>query len=333
MRSRIKALVVLITLGLLLANMVLAQPLELTITTDELIYNATDIIIVDGNLTYGGLPVSDGIVALEVDDPKSEALLVRSLLTGSADPNQTWPVEILEFYPCDSSGNPKYDFNPGGTTNFKIRIRNNAGNPNNVLVILSLVYSNKAPFAVFVMFNSTLSGGQTMTVTKAPAITLPDDALAGNTTVYANVYNQLPKYNGLAYCPERPSWFLIGANGQGETSTAEDGHFTLEISLDGLLVWLGNYTIYANVMYSWEFQFITTGFEVILVADLNGDGRVDMRDVAIVARAFGSEPGDPLWNPIADVTGPIHMVPDGRVDMRDVAFVARAFGVETRTDS
>ena len=98
-------------------------------------------------------------------------------------------------------------------------------------------------------------------------------------------------------------------------------------------MWLGNYTIYSNVMYSWEFQFIITEFEVILVADLTGDGKVDMRDVAIVARAFGSEPGDPLWNPVADVTGTIHMVPDGRVDMRDVAFVARAFGVETRTDS
>jgi len=28
-------------------------------------------------------------------------------------------------------------------------------------------------------------------------------------------------------------------------------------------------------------------------ADVNGDGKVDGKDIAIVARAFGSVPGDP----------------------------------------
>jgi hypothetical protein len=55
-------------------------------------------------------------------------------------------------------------------------------------------------------------------------------------------------------------------------------------------------------------------------ADLNGDGVVDIRDIAIVSKAFGSEPGDPNWNPIADVNE------DGKVDMRDVALVARYYG-------
>jgi PKD repeat protein len=54
--------------------------------------------------------------------------------------------------------------------------------------------------------------------------------------------------------------------------------------------------------------------------DLTKDGKIDMRDVAIVARAFGSTPGSPNWNPIADING------DGKVDMKDVAPVARNFG-------
>jgi hypothetical protein len=63
------------------------------------------------------------------------------------------------------------------------------------------------------------------------------------------------------------------------------------------------------------------------IFDLSGDGsgHVDMRDVAIVARAFGSTPGSPNWNPLADITGP-NGVPDGKVDMRDVALVAKHFG-------
>ena len=54
--------------------------------------------------------------------------------------------------------------------------------------------------------------------------------------------------------------------------------------------------------------------------DLNGDNKIDMKDVAIAARAFGSTPGSPNWNPVADING------DGKVDMKDIAPVARNFG-------
>jgi hypothetical protein len=60
--------------------------------------------------------------------------------------------------------------------------------------------------------------------------------------------------------------------------------------------------------------------------DVYYDHKIDMRDVAIFARAFGSYPGHPRWNPEADVTGTVYLVPDGKVDMRDVALVARHFG-------
>lgn len=56
-------------------------------------------------------------------------------------------------------------------------------------------------------------------------------------------------------------------------------------------------------------------------------GKIDMKDVAVVARAFGTQQGDPNWNPMADITGP-NGEPDGKVDMRDVSLVARHFGEE-----
>jgi len=50
------------------------------------------------------------------------------------------------------------------------------------------------------------------------------------------------------------------------------------------------------------------------------DGRVDMRDVSMVARLFGVYYPDPRYNPDCDING------DGRIDMKDVAAVARHFG-------
>lgn len=61
------------------------------------------------------------------------------------------------------------------------------------------------------------------------------------------------------------------------------------------------------------------------VADMNNDYKVDIKDVSVPAKAFGTVPGDSRWNPIADVTGPTG-VPDSRVDIRDIAFVAHNFG-------
>jgi PKD repeat protein len=64
------------------------------------------------------------------------------------------------------------------------------------------------------------------------------------------------------------------------------------------------------------------------IADFNYDGKVDMRDVARVARAFGSDPTiyPERWDPVCDVNN------DNKIDMRDVAVSARNFGWTTPYD-
>jgi hypothetical protein len=61
-----------------------------------------------------------------------------------------------------------------------------------------------------------------------------------------------------------------------------------------------------------------------LTGDVNGDGKVLIDDLLLVVGAFGSNLGDPLWNPFADVNG------DGRVRIDDALTVAMNFG-KTRT--
>ena len=71
---------------------------------------------------------------------------------------------------------------------------------------------------------------------------------------------------------------------------------------------------------------------VAMIGDLTGptvgvpDGKIDIRDVALVGKAFGSEIGQLLYNPNCDVTGPIVGLEDGKIDIRDIALVARNFG-------
>jgi len=67
-------------------------------------------------------------------------------------------------------------------------------------------------------------------------------------------------------------------------------------------------------------------FDVVILAspnllgDVDFNGRVEIRDFSVIALAYGSSPGSPAWNPNADVNG------DGRVDIIDLALAAKDFG-------
>jgi hypothetical protein len=58
----------------------------------------------------------------------------------------------------------------------------------------------------------------------------------------------------------------------------------------------------------------------LFMGDLNADGKVNIVDVAIVARAFAAIAGQPRWNEVADLNF------DKAIDILDVTAVAKDFG-------
>lgn len=53
--------------------------------------------------------------------------------------------------------------------------------------------------------------------------------------------------------------------------------------------------------------------------DVNCDNKVDIRDIALAAKAFGGTPICPRWNPQADINK------DNKVDIKDIALIAKNF--------
>jgi len=77
-----------------------------------------------------------------------------------------------------------------------------------------------------------------------------------------------------------------------------------------------------HIFLYYEYGHTTTQIKIrsTIPYDLNGDRKVDGIDMWLVAKAFGSIPGSPNWNPIADANK------DGKVDGVDMWLVAKEFG-------
>jgi len=76
--------------------------------------------------------------------------------------------------------------------------------------------------------------------------------------------------------------------------------------------------------YTLCFNFTHSTVEIdiflTLKGDLNGDRKVNIYDIVMIASAYGSKPEDPHWNPIAD------LVKDGEIDIFDAVIVCRQYG-------
>jgi hypothetical protein len=88
----------------------------------------------------------------------------------------------------------------------------------------------------------------------------------------------------------------------------------------------GNYSIWA---YAWPIQgeidiadnTFSDGWVVVTIpSDINGDFKVDIKDLVLVIKYYVTYPGHPNWNPNADVNN------DGKVDIKDLVLVIKHFG-------
>ena len=82
---------------------------------------------------------------------------------------------------------------------------------------------------------------------------------------------------------------------------------------------LGNYTVTITASNGPLSQLLTIPLRVNMLGDLDGDGTVNIVDLASIAACYLTTPASPNWNPLADLNH------DGVVNMADVAIAAASF--------
>jgi hypothetical protein len=277
--------------------------LDITVKTSKQQYYNRDIVQVYGNLTLDGVPVTDGLVGLQIQTPNDKLLTIRTLSTGNPPP-QTPYIFIEYIVPCDQSGNPKFSFNRKAHENayFKISIVNQDIEPHNVTMPMVTYYNDNTPFGSAEAYANPLSPGSPATF--LASIPIPADAVLGTATVYGNAYTKAPKLGGTPYCSEVNATFQIidGAFGTGGqaiqnqfTILQETGNFNTTFRL-AKNAQAGNYTIYVSSRYFGYETFGNATFRVLILGDINLDGVVNYKDASLFRQAYLDG-----YNPLADL--------------------------------
>jgi len=91
---------------------------------------------------------------------------------------------------------------------------------------------------------------------------------------------------------------------------------TLTLTCNTTSLALGKYNITASPNNPATLSSIT----LTIPGDLNGDFQVQLTDLVILAKAYGSKPGSPNWNPNADIDD------NGAVGLSDLVILAQHYG-------
>jgi len=93
-----------------------------------------------------------------------------------------------------------------------------------------------------------------------------------------------------------------------------------EFVTTGNLTCSGPYLIAGHLQGEWWLLRRNSYFFRQLCGDITCDGKVDIIDIATIAKAYGSYPGHPKWNPNVDLDG------NNKIDIIDIAKAAKNYG-------
>jgi len=297
-----------------------AESFVITLTASKQYYCLDETVYIYGNLTLDDVQINDTLVGLEVENPKNQSILVRTVATGDVS-NKSWFIEVLNVIACDQYGNPKDSFTRGGLSYFKASVKNNDIENRPVEITINTYDSSNSPIGLSA-FQSVIYANETTTIIISVAV--PTTATLGMAKVYANVYSSRPKYGGKPFGPEKSNEFNItdstGSLGEpAENVPPLNGNFNSSFHLPPTTN-AGTFQIFASSMYDGWTAVNSTVFYVKVPGDVNGDFRVNLADLSLLGMAWWSTPSSPNWNPNCDFNQ------DNRVNLADLSVFGQYWG-------
>jgi PKD repeat protein len=214
----------LLILSLTLSNIILVHTnpsLNITVKTNKQQYAPADIVQVSGNLALDGIPTTDALVGLEIQNSHGP-VVVRTL--PAVHPPLGTPYVFTEYVvPCYSNGTPKFNFHRNTLAYFKISVLNLDLFHSYPVFLTVNVYDNAGTPLGSAEFHEPLPPDSSSLV--IISFLIPSSAALGTATVYGNAFSNWPSLGGTPYVREVNATFEIA------TSAAGAGQFTQDQSI------------------------------------------------------------------------------------------------------
>ena len=157
---------------------------------------------------------------------------------------------------------------------------------------------------------------------------VPSDNVYGSTVILDKDVSQAS--NGLIVFGAENAPLLPDYAGSGKLITITFmmkviGNTTLSFDLSPLnYLHLYTFLLYSKSLKEIPYDVANCTIQAVqYMPDVNNDGIVNVKDVSAAVIAFNSFPGTPRWNVYADVDN------NGRVDIRDICLIVSNFGMQT----
>lgn len=181
--------------------------LYITAATDELTYHLRQYVNVSGTLMENGSPISDALISLEVQNPRGNAFLFRTIPIGNL--TEEWIVEISEACIRNATGSPTGKALINSQVQLFVKIRNTLLNEVSGYLTATVYDGNLIPIRAAWKPISIPAKSEVSTYWTCY---IPEWAYCGKATVHYNFYSNLPQNRGFPYVPEKIVEFYITRN-------------------------------------------------------------------------------------------------------------------------
>lgn len=214
-KSRI--LSTLIVLLLLLASMLSISTLQtrssslvITAKTDKNSYLLRQKVVIEGNITMDGTPITDVLIIMQILNPSNQPLAFRTITHGNV--SQNLPIQITNIYITDFYGKQLNTVKLGSAVKVCVTVYNPQFTPRNIYVTITVFDANLVPIQAGYL---TTTIQQNQTITPKFTVSIPKWSTSGIALICANVYTKEPKEGGLALSQEKTAYFCISKIEQG----------------------------------------------------------------------------------------------------------------------
>jgi len=182
-----------------------SSALTITATTDQQSYLLRQKATVSGNVTVGGSPATDFVVAVEVNSPSPYGLyFFRTLQIGN--PTGPWLVNITSIYLQDMSSQPIDTIKAGSQMQVGMTVYNTQSSTLTIFATTTVYDANMV--ALRTNFWTSNVGPQ-QSVSQKFMLQIPKWACSGRALIIGCVYSNEPASGGIAYCPEKVFSFCL----------------------------------------------------------------------------------------------------------------------------